>query len=124
MRSKMYDQRPFPKGTDPEIIIDWGDGAPTDHIREIKNRAESEDILRSFFIKNNMKGYMTVFFGSNWGMVTFDSNSMEPSDSGRWDEDGEFLEVSYINGKVKHIFPDGTEEDPDGFPSEPEDEEE
>lgn len=60
----MVNKKVFPKGTDPEDIIDWGGGAPTDHIREIKNRAESEDILRAVFIRNKTKGYITVFLGT------------------------------------------------------------
>lgn len=39
-------------------------------------------------------------------MVTLDSDSMEPSAWGQWDDDGEFLEVSYP-GEIVHIFPDG-----------------
>jgi hypothetical protein len=99
----------FPKDADTEEIINCFGGAPSDQVREITSRAATEGILRAGFTRNEKRGSITVFLGSSEGMVCRDSDSMEPSAWGEWDEDGEFLEVSYP-GEVIHIYLNGDEE--------------
>jgi len=61
------------------------------------------------FYRDQKRGYLTAFINSKQGMVCWNSNSMEQSDPGRWDEEGQFLEVVYP-GELVHVSLDGTVE--------------
>ncbi|MBM4288352.1 MAG: hypothetical protein FJ135_09450 [Deltaproteobacteria bacterium] len=99
----------FPKGTDPEEIIGWGQGFPTDQIQEIKKRADTEDIRVAVFYRNHKRGFITIFLGSMIGIVCHDTNSIELSFSGQWNDEDECLLVEYPE-RVVCISLDGSEE--------------
>jgi hypothetical protein len=97
----------FSKGTDPEEIFEWGQGVPKDQREEIEVRANTEDIRVAFFYKDGMKGFLTAFPNAEEGMVCWDSDSIEKSDLGKWDEEGQFLEIEYIE-EIVHVRLDGS----------------
>ena len=108
----MIGKNDWPKGTDPEDIIDWrGGGLCADQIKEITKKAAVENIMRAIFLSSPTKErrQMVVFLDSGMGMICPGGSDRDSSDLGTWDEDGEFLQVQY-DTEIINFHLDGLEE--------------
>ncbi|MFI5331934.1 MAG: hypothetical protein ACHQ2F_13020 [Desulfobaccales bacterium] len=100
----MKDYKEFPKGTDPEEIIDWfGGGLAIDQINAIKDRSMKENIAgrRNLILSTTKESVNVVTFQRREiGMINIGDDS---SISGVWDEHDKTLEINYDTGKVEII---------------------